>query len=191
MHLLALCAPIHPLAFSLVCRENLSTAVKDWLPSQGNGAMIKTLVSVLAGAFLAVCTSLVLAGETSIHIQDPWVREAPPSARVLAAYMRIENGSDRVKVLTGASSPSFGHVMLHGTRNHNGMTEMVHLGRVEIPPNGSVLFEPGGNHFMLMEPNQPLRAGDQVVLDLELADGSRVSVSAEVRKISAAEALPH
>ena len=33
------------------------------------------------------------AGVAEIQVTDPWIREAPPSARMLAAYMTISNDS--------------------------------------------------------------------------------------------------
>lgn len=152
---------------------------------------MKAIVRVLAATIIAANMALVAADEGSILVHDAWVREAPPGAKALAAYMEIENIGDRVQTLRGASSPAFGHVMLHGTRNQDGLTQMIHLEQVEIAPNSSAIFQPGGNHFMLMGPNRHLSAGDEVAFDLDFADGLHVSVSAEVRKVVAGDAMHH
>jgi hypothetical protein len=110
-------------------------------------------------------------------------------AKVLAAYMTIENQGSTVRVLTGANSPSFDEVMFHGTKIRDGIAEMYHLHDVEIRPGESAVFAPGGNHLMLMGLKQPLRAGDHVVLNLDFRTGRSVSVSAEVRKVGADAAL--
>lgn len=152
---------------------------------------MKASICMLAATLVAVNTALVAAEEDAIRIHDAWIREAPPGATALAAYMEIENIGDRVRILREASSPAFGHIMLHGTRTQDGLTRMIHLEQVEIAPHSSAIFQPGGNHLMLMQPNRSLSAGDQVAFELDFADGLRVSVSADVRKVVAGGAIDH
>jgi len=146
---------------------------------------------LLGGMAISLIPFVSLAGEVPIRIEDPWIREAPPVANVLAGYMRIENEGSSALVLKGVSSPAFEHVMLHGTRIEDGIAEMFHLDQVEIRPGDAAVFEPGGNHFMLMGRKRPLRAGDTAVLKLEFQDGGTVSVSVEVRKVGADATMHH
>lgn len=117
-----------------------------------------------------------------IAVTDPWIREAPPMSKVLAGYMVLTNKTATPRILTGATSPRFGSVMLHRTVIGDGVARMVHAGRLEIPANGQLVIEPGGLHLMLMRPKAPLRAGERVELTLRFADGCTVLVSAEVRR---------
>ncbi len=140
------------------------------------------LVRAFAGIILAAGVTPLLAEEATLRVQDPWIREAPPTADTLAAYMKIQNTGQGVRILTGASSPLFGHVMLHGTRVQNDMAQMFHLDEVRIPPGETAVFEPGGNHLMLMRPQKALVAGDRVPLELEFKEGQPISIMADVRK---------
>jgi hypothetical protein len=72
--------------------------------------------------------------------------------------------------------------MIHRTIVRNGMAGMVHLSQIELAPNASLIFAPGGNHLMLMNPEQTLRAGDAVVIKLEFRGGLVLPVAFEVRK---------
>lgn len=152
---------------------------------------MKLVLGLLGGAAIALVSALAFASDESVRVADPWIREAPPVAKVLAAYMRIENVSQEARVLKGVSSPEFEHVMLHGTRIEDGIAEMFHLDQVEIQPGEAAVFAPGGNHFMLMGLKRPLRAGDSAVLNLDFGDGGTVSVTAEVRRVGAGETMHH
>src|SRR5690625_7933042 len=45
-----------------------------------------------------------------------------------------------------------------------------------IPAGESVALEPGGAHLMLMDVKEPVMAGDEVTVSVELADGSTEDV---------------
>ncbi len=91
--------------------------------------------------------------------------------------MTLNNHSDAVRTLVGASSPAFGNVMLHRTVMEGGTAKMVHQMAIEIPANGSVTFEPNGYHLMLMKPKQQLKAGDKVDIALKFKSGKTMKVT--------------
>lgn len=135
--------------------------------------------------FLFACLlslTAVAAHADILTIEDPWIREAPPNARVLAAYLTIHNNSDKPVHITAATSPAFGSSMMHATVEDNGVSRMVHLDELEIPPGGSVSFEPGGKHIMLFDPEKRFKAGDKVPLVLHMDNGICNFFDATVRK---------
>ncbi len=137
----------------------------------------------LTGLLLSLTTSLAFASGGDIQIHDPWVRAAPPTAKMLAAYMTIENSGDQTRVLKGVSSSRFMKVELHNTVMSEGMARMVRQEAVEISANSSVTFEPGGYHFMLMGKKGPVNIGDKVDFILTFHNGDKTPVEAEVRKV--------
>jgi copper(I)-binding protein len=140
---------------------------------------LRNLAMVLFTAATLLSASVHAAG---VMAMDGWIREAPPGVSALAGYMKLHNSGDKSRKLVGASSPAFGNIMLHRTMMVDGMAKMVHQPAVEIPPGGEVVFEPSGYHLMLMKPKHPLKAGDQVDITLEFADGGSVKVTHQVRK---------
>jgi copper(I)-binding protein len=110
---------------------------------------------ILLALTLAACSWLPVA-QAEVQVEDAWVREAPPGARMLAAYLTVNN--------SGA------------------VARMTHLDEIVIPAQGSVQLEPGGMHLMMPAPEARLSAGDRVPLVLIFADGNRLEVQAEVRK---------
>jgi copper(I)-binding protein len=122
------------------------------------------------------------AEDTSLVVSDAWIREAPPNAVALAGYMIMENPSNKELSLVSATSDSFENVMIHRTVHEGGMARMKHQKAVAVPANKTITFEPNGYHLMLMNPKQPVRAGDQISVNLILADDSKIKVGFDVRK---------
>jgi copper(I)-binding protein len=138
--------------------------------------MKKLLLTLL---LTAGCT-VVLAGEP--QVRDAWVREAPPGASMMAAYLVIENPGDKDLTLVSVDSPDFAHVMMHRSVTVDGVARMQHQHSIAIPAHGSVALEPGGYHLMMPAPEKRLTAGDEVGFVLHFADRTRLPVTAEVRK---------
>jgi copper(I)-binding protein len=138
-------------------------------------------------AKLSLALSLLLAAgpglaeSAGLQAVNPWVREAPPTADTSAAYMELRNtGKDEI-VVTGVSCPDFGHSMIHDTVIENGVAKMIHADELRIPAGQSVTLSPGGKHLMLMMRQRPLKAGDQVKLQLDLAGGGKLAIDAPVK----------
>jgi copper(I)-binding protein len=124
----------------------------------------------------------VFAADTNVMIHEPWVREAPPNAKMMAGYFSIMNMSKHDKSLVGASSPQFKKVELHRSIMEGDMMKMVAQKKVEIHAGQTVKFEPGSYHLMLMHPVKPLKAGDTVELTLKFSSGDTMKFNAPVKK---------
>jgi len=133
---------------------------------------------------LILASTLVTAAseEAGVSVRDAWIRETPPGMTTMAGYMALRNNTSRSQVLVAASSPGFATVMIHRTIVKDDMAGMVHASQIELTPNASLIFAPGGYHLMLMSPIRPLRAGDPVVINLEFRGGLVLPVAFEVRK---------
>lgn len=142
--------------------------------------MKKFALSLLVVCIALFTTSLVLANELTVN--DPWIREAPPEAQMLAAYMTIGNNSTHTVALESASSPDFRIIEIHRTKMEKGMARMMRQSRLQILPGSRVVLAPGNYHLMLMQPLRSLRAGDTVQLQLRFDSGESIDVTALVRK---------
>jgi copper(I)-binding protein len=116
--------------------------------------------SAVAGPAAAATVALTVSGG---H-----VAEAPPGAKVMAAFMTLRNAGRKPQTITGLTSPDFGRVELHETRRQGDMAKMEVLPRLAIPAGGSVTLTHGGKHVMLFGPKRPLKAGDTVTLTFRL-----------------------
>jgi len=118
---------------------------------------------------------------TGLRVDDPWVREAPPKAEVMAAYMTLVNDSEAPIVLTGVASPSFRSAEFHRMSFEGEQMRMERLDELTVPAGGQFALEPGGPHIMLFTPDQRQRAGDKLSIRLQCGPG-KIFVDAPVRK---------
>ncbi|EKU31388.1 copper chaperone PCu(A)C [Alcaligenes sp. RM2] len=122
----------------------------------------------------------VRALSTQVHASQCWVRMMPeptPSA----AYLELENKGEQSVAVTGASSLSFGHVMLHQTSESEGMARMSHVSEVEIPAGGVLSLKPGAFHVMLGQAKEDLALGERIILSIHLSDDTQVQAECELR----------
>lgn len=129
------------------------------------------------------------AGNTVV-VRDAWVREAPPSAQVLAAYLTLDNPGAKEAKLVAVLSPDFDKIEIHATAIRDGVVRMTALDALPVPPHTTVKLAPGGQHLMLHRPRRPLVAGMNVRLELRFASDTRRTVLAPVRRAESG-AAPH
>ncbi len=131
-----------------------------------------------------VCQPVYAKENTNIRIHNPWIREAPPNAKVLAAYMVIENHTDKPFTITGVSSVIFKKIEIHQSSVVDNMMRMEEKPTVTIKAKQKVNFEPGGIHLMLFNPRQALRQDDTVEIIFQLKSGEKLKANAKVKKNS-------
>lgn len=139
---------------------------------------------------LLLTLSLVLAGaahaqEPALTVTDAWIREAPPGAAMLAAYMTIHNAGDTDRILSAVDSDCFAHVMLHKSVIEDGMARMEHTDRIAVPAHGELKLEPGGYHLMMPAPDERLVEGDSAGFTLHFDGGDTLAVDVPVRRADA------
>jgi copper(I)-binding protein len=128
----------------------------------------------LAAGGVALFASATTFAAPPISISQPWFRYIV--AQVPAGgYMTLRNSSATPTVLTGASSPACGMLMLHRSESNGGSDRMMHVASVTIPPRGSVSFTPGGYHLMCMQPR--MKPGQSVSVALTFQDGQTIETA--------------
>jgi len=136
---------------------------------------------ILLVVLLVACSSPA-ASSAPLTVSGAWVRSVAIPNQPTAAYLTISNGSGQSDALVGASSPDAASVELHQTMTDaSGMTGMQAMDRLEVPPEGEVSLQPGGNHLMVMGLSHPLATGGRLELDLQFEHAGKVVVMAEVR----------
>lgn len=140
------------------------------------------MIRAVFAAALVAASGTAQACE-GLQITKPWVREAPPMARTLVAYMQLQNRGDRDLSVTGMQAASgFDGSMLHGAEIVDGVSRMRHVDQLDLAPGETAELAPGGLHLMLFEPQQALREGDVVQLKIECAAGQTQLLDVPVRR---------
>ena len=137
-----------------------------------------------------ICTGLLMAAAAfanpvaaagKLKVEHAWVRTPPPDAVALAGYAVLRNAGDAAVIVHGARSPDFDAVSIHETTETDGIERMQALDTVEVAPDASVVFAPGGKHLMLMRPSHSLPSGSVVKIHFDTNDSDGVDASFIVR----------
>jgi hypothetical protein len=136
-------------------------------------------VAVIAACALQGFPVAVWPGD--VIVTQAWISAAPPTVRVNAGYLRVENKGTRNLILVGAESPRFAGVEMHRSEMQDGVYSMHRQYSLVIAGGQSISFAPGGLHFMLFGSAAAPRPKEIIPLTLIFADGERVPVRAEVR----------
>ena len=121
----------------------------------------------------------------NIMIENSWVRAAAPGTKIMAAYMTIVNNSvkpiemDIEKII----SKGFKKTEVHKS-SLNDMMTMEKIDTLIIKPNESLVLEPGGLHFMLINPEKVPEKNTAVEMLIFFTQGKEtevIRIEAEVR----------
>jgi periplasmic copper chaperone A len=151
-----------------------TTPARSSTPAPGPAARRAALVALLA---LAAAPAFA-AG--SVSIENPWLRFII-KARPAAGYFTLKNGGDKPVDLVSASSPACGMLMLHQSKEVNGVETMRPVKSVAVPAHGSLSFAPGGYHLMCMQPQPSMQAGSSAMVTLKFGDGQSLTQSFPVK----------
>ena len=122
-------------------------------------------------------TGLVFA-QPKIEVKDAWVREVPPTSKMSAAYMVIENKGSEADKLIDANNNASQITEIHETVEGR----MRRVKALEIPVGSKVELKPGGYHIMLINLNKPLKEGEKVEITLKFEKSGEIKVEAPVKK---------
>lgn len=117
----------------------------------------------------------IAEARANISITNAWTRATPGNATNAAVYLRIANIGAEAERLIGVRAEMSDRVMIH-----TGGSQMTAVETVDIPAEDTVLFEPNGDHIMLMGLRAPLNEDDRFLVQLEFAQGGSQTVSVHV-----------
>lgn len=120
----------------------------------------------------------------ALTVSDAWIRSPAPGGQTAAGYFKLANHTAKAVVLTGAQSDACASIEMHTTESDGTTMRMRPLDHVEVPPGGTVTFEPGGHHLMLLHYAGVTAPTIDVTLRFE--DGTNLRVPFEVRSLSGA-----
>jgi len=131
-------------------------------------------------ALLALTAAAFAAAPAGISIEKPRMRFIIKE-RPAAGYFTLKNDGGTAVDLTGAASSACGMLMLHQSKEVNGVEKMLPVKDVKVPAHGSVSFAPGGFHLMCMQPQASMKVGADVPVTLKFGDGDSITAQFPVR----------
>ncbi|HET9068118.1 MAG TPA: copper chaperone PCu(A)C [Amaricoccus sp.] len=147
--------------------------------------------AVLAAALAAATTAAAAHDYTlgALEITHPRAIETSPRAMTGAGYLAITNtGATPDRLI--AVRTDFPRAEIHAVETDAaGVSRMVHVEGLEIPPGETILLAPQGLHVMFMGLKQPLVAGQTVPATLEFEHAGSLAIDFDVEPRGAA--APH
>ena len=142
-------------------------------------------VTRIACPSLAMFLVLVTTAGADVHVEDAWSLPLPPTSVNGAAYLTVHNRGPGADRLLDAESDIAGKVELHSHVIQDGQMSMMRLNGIDLAPDASVVFAPGGMHVMLLGLTKPLVRGEQYPLILRFEHAGEVPVVVSIRERSA------
>lgn len=115
-------------------------------------------------------------------IENVWIKETPMEQANSAAFMNIENNTDRSIKLTSAESDISEVVELHETIYEEEVMKMRMVESIEIPSKSVVELKPGSFHIMFLNLKRDVKEGQEISLILNFEGMGAKTVLAKVKK---------
>lgn len=116
-----------------------------------------------------------------IVIRDAWIQEGPPSQKITAAFMLIENHNAAEISLLSATTDAARVVELHRMLMEDGMMRMQKVDSINLPAGGVVKLEPGGYHLMVIDLKRELKEGAEVRVTLRFSNRIEKTINVPVK----------
>ncbi|GGW02447.1 copper chaperone PCu(A)C [Streptomyces narbonensis] len=131
-------------------------------------------------AAVALAASLALTGCSSdgdkpeLKVSGAFMPQ--PVMDMAGGFLTITNGSGTADKLTSVTSPISDDVTIHETKNQ----KMLEVKSFDIPANGELKLERGGNHIMFMELKKKPKQGEKVSIELHFEKSDPIKVDLPV-----------
>ncbi|MEV7519025.1 copper chaperone PCu(A)C [Streptomyces sp. NPDC091371] len=113
----------------------------------------------------------------------------PVNDKMAGAFMVIKNNSKTADKLVGVTSALSDDLQIHETKDQ----KMQQVPSMDVPANGELKLERGGNHVMFMGLKNTPKVGDKVTVELrfEKADPVKVELDVKERTYNAQNSTGH
>ncbi|WP_371616780.1 copper chaperone PCu(A)C [Streptomyces sp. NBC_00454] len=102
----------------------------------------------------------------------------PVNDKMAGAFMVIKNDSKTADKLTGITSPLSDDLQIHETKDQ----KMQQVQSMDVPANGELKLERGGNHVMFMGLKNTPKVGDKVTVELRFEKADPIEVELDVKE---------
>jgi copper(I)-binding protein len=117
-----------------------------------------------------------------VKIKDAWIQEGPPSQKITAGFMVIENHNSADITLLSASADVAEVVELHRMEIEDRMMKMRKVDSINIPAGGYIELKPGGYHLMVIGLNKELKEGENVEVTLRFSGAIQKTLTVPIKK---------
>lgn len=114
-------------------------------------------------------------------INNSWVRKPPPMMSMTAAYLTLNNNSDKLITIKNITSAEFKSVEMHQSKNNKGVFTMNKLNSLELKPHSKIEFKPNSYHLMLISPKKSFNQLKQIHFQIQTNDNELINFTAPIK----------
>ncbi|MGA5193839.1 copper chaperone PCu(A)C [Streptomyces exfoliatus] len=135
---------------------------------------LSATVALAAALALTGCSSASGGDKPELKVSGAFMPQ--PVMDMAGGFLTITNGSGTADKLTSVTSPLSDDVTIHETKNQ----KMQEVKSFDIPANGTLSLERGGNHIMFMELKKKPKQGEKVSIELHFEKSDPIKVDLPV-----------
>lgn len=131
-------------------------------------------IALSAGLTLAGCSS---GSEPELKVDNAFMPQ-PVGDAMAAGFLTVHNSGGAADKLTSATSDISDDVTIHASENQ----KMRAVNAFDVPADGELDLERGGNHIMFMKLKQHLKQGEKVTVELHFEKSDPIKVELPVKE---------
>ncbi|MER5307036.1 copper chaperone PCu(A)C [Streptomyces sp. NPDC002773] len=135
---------------------------------------LSAAVALAATLALTGCSSSSDGGTPELKVSGAFMPQ--PVTDMAGGFLTITNDGGTADKLTSVTSPISDDVTIHETKNQ----KMQEVKSFDIPANGTLSLERGGNHIMFMELKTKPKQGEKVSIELHFEKSGPIKVELPV-----------
>ncbi|WP_030549701.1 copper chaperone PCu(A)C [Streptomyces exfoliatus] len=135
---------------------------------------LSATVALAAALALTGCSSSSGGDKPELKVSGAFMPQ--PVMDMAGGFLTITNSSGTADKLTSVTSPISDDVTIHETKNQ----KMQEVKSFDIPANGTLSLERGGNHIMFMELKKKPKQGEKVSIELHFEKSDPIEVDLPV-----------
>jgi len=130
--------------------------------------------------FYGIAGSVSEKENSTILIEQAYVRATIPGTSISSSYMEIENKGKNTVTLLSVSSDVSPRIEIHQHTMLDGMMRMRKVDSIDIKPNERVKLQPSGLHLMIFDVKNPLKEQDDIELVLNFSNNKSIAMQVPV-----------
>ncbi|MGX1882440.1 copper chaperone PCu(A)C [Streptomyces sp. NPDC055287] len=138
---------------------------------------LTTAAALAAGLVLAGCSSSGGDDKPRLKVTGAFMPE-PVMDDMAAGFLTVTNDSGTADRLTSVTSDIAGEVQIHETKNQ----KMREVTSFDIPADGELDLERGGNHMMFLELKKKPKQGENVSVELHFEKAGPIKAELPVKE---------
>lgn len=134
---------------------------------------LAAVIALAAGLALAGCSS---EGTPELKISGAFMPQ--PVSDMAAGFLTVRNSGGGADGLTSVTSDLSDDITIHESKNQR----MQEVKAFDVPADGELDLERGGNHIMFMKLKQKPKQGEKVTVELRFEKSDPITVELPVKE---------